>query len=54
MLVVETVGLDCGTQGGLRGAGRHSDHEEGSWPGEGEVVVNGEKQLIGMGFFLRL
>jgi len=25
-----------------------------SWPGEGEVVVNGEKQLIGMGFFLRL
>ena len=25
----------------------------GSWPGAGEVVVNGEKQLMGMGFFLR-
>lgn len=41
VLVVETVGLDCGSQGGLRGAGRHSDHEEGSWPGEGRSSARG-------------
>ena len=42
VLVVETVGLDCGNQGGLRGAGRHSDHKEGSWPGEGQFNSTGQ------------